>query len=145
MGCTNYQHIYINIYIYIILNHRSGRTLRVFNPLTCHLNRFFRFYYRGTWIRPTMDFGSTCWALGWSDPSGLVESFTHWMALLSTLDFSSEAMLQGGKVLGTHLTQWNRFSRLWWLTFISHHPICYQSICMLNLMCVHVINPNSIY
>ena len=54
-------------------------------------------------------------------------------------------MLQGGKVLGTHLAWKNRSSRLWWPTFILHHPICYQSICMLNLMCVHVINPNSIY
>ena len=64
---------------------------------------------------------------------------------LLTLDLNSEAMLQGGKVLGTHLAWRNQSSRLWWLIFISHHPICYQSICMLNLMCVHVINPNSIY
>ena len=53
-------------------------------------------------------------------------------------------MFQDEKVLGTHLTQWNRSSRLWWPTFISHNPIC-QSSYMLNLMCVHVINPNSIY
>ena len=64
---------------------------------------------------------------------------------LSTLDLSSEAMLQGEKVLDTHLAQWHRFSRLWWPTFISHHPICYQSICMLNLMYVSVINPNLIH
>ena len=63
---------------------------------------------------------------------------------LSTLDLSSKAMLQGGKVLGTHLAQLNRSFKLWWPTFISHHPIC-QSSYMLNLMCVHVINPNSIY
>ena len=64
---------------------------------------------------------------------------------LLILDLSWEAMLQGGKVLGTHLTRWNRSSRLWWPTFISHHPICYQSIWMLSLMCVYVINPNSVY
>ena len=68
-------------------------------------------------------------------------------------------MLQDGKVLGTHLLDYGgqhsicqsslldyggQSSRLWWPTFISHHPIC-QSSYMLNLMCVHVINPNSIY
>ena len=47
-------------------------------------------------------------------------------------------------VLDTHLTQWNQSSKLWWPIFISYLPIC-QSIYMLNLMCVHVINPNSIY
>ena len=74
--------IYIYIYIYIfILNHRLGRALRVFTPLTCHLNRLFGFYQRGTRIRPTMDFGSTCWALGRSDLGGLVGSFTRWIAL----------------------------------------------------------------
>ena len=63
---------------------------------------------------------------------------------LSTLNLSSEVMLQEGEVLGTHLARWNWSSRLWWPTFISHHPIC-QSSYMLNLMCVHMINPNSIY
>ena len=64
---------------------------------------------------------------------------------LLTLDLSSEAMLQDGKVLGTHLARWNQSSWLWWPIFISHHSICYQLICMLNLMCMHVINLNSIY
>ena len=69
----------------------------------------------------------------------------HGKALdLLTFDLNSEAMLQGGKVLSTHLARRNRSSRLWWPTLISYHLIC-QSIYMLNLMCVHVINPNSIY
>ena len=61
-----------------------------------------------------------------------------------TLDLNSEAMLQGGKVLGTHFTRWNQSSRLWSPTFILCHPI-WQSIYMLNLTCVHMINPNSVY
>ena len=69
----------LDLIFFFLLKLRSSRVIRVFKPLTRYSNRIVGFPERRNRIWPAKP---TRWALGRSDSSGLIESWTRWTALI---------------------------------------------------------------